>query len=173
MNGKLQKTIYWTKSSFNDWNLILAATEEALCHVGNFHEESLANLEKWGKKHFKSIKLVENEQKLVKYIAELKEYCSGERTNFTIPIKYYGTDFQKSVWDTLVTIPYGETWTYSDIAQAINRPKAVRAVGGAIGANQLLIIVPCHRVIGKDGSLTGFSSGLDIKKRLLKLEKSM
>nr|WP_273702385.1 methylated-DNA--[protein]-cysteine S-methyltransferase [Tepidanaerobacter syntrophicus] len=81
-----------------------------------------------------------------------------------------GTDFQISVWEALLNIPYGTTKTYSQVAAEIGRPKATRAVGGAIGANPVSIVVPCHRVIGKDGSLTGFGGGLEIKKKLLKLE---
>ena len=101
---------------------------------------------------------------------QLKEYFCGERKSFCLKLNVFGTDFQKKVWTELLNIPYGETRTYQDIAIAIGNPKAVRAVGGANNKNKIPIIIPCHRIIGKDGSLVGFGSGLEIKKQLLKLE---
>lgn len=104
---------------------------------------------------------------------QLLEYFAGERTVFDIPLSLTGTDFQLKVWDELKKIPYGKTVCYGDIAAAVNNPKACRAVGMAIHCNPVGIIVPCHRVIGKNGSLTGFAAGLDIKQKLLTLEKSL
>lgn len=101
---------------------------------------------------------------------QLKEYFSGKRNKFDLKLNICGTDFQKKVWKALLDIPYGETRTYQDIALAIDNPKACRAVGGANNKNKIAIIIPCHRVIGKDGSMVGFGSGLEIKKQLLKLE---
>ena len=115
--------------------------------------------------------LIEDDQALQGYAAELTEFLDGERKNFTTAVTLHGTPFQQSVWQALLEIPYGETVSYSVIADRIGNPKAVRAVGSAIGANPLLIIVPCHRVIGKNGSLTGFRGGLDMKVQLLDLEK--
>ena len=102
---------------------------------------------------------------------ELWEYAAGIRRQFTVPLDLAGTSFQKQVWEQLMTIPYGTAVSYSQVARAIGRSKAVRAVARAIGANPCLIFVPCHRVLGKDGSLTGFSAGIDLKERLLQLEK--
>lgn len=104
---------------------------------------------------------------------ELTEYFSGKRKNFEIPLDLNGTDFQKEVWQALKTIPYGGTVSYKDIACHVGRPKAVRAVGTAIGKNPISIILPCHRVIGADGSLSAFAGGLPIKKILLRLEGSI
>jgi methylated-DNA-[protein]-cysteine S-methyltransferase len=101
---------------------------------------------------------------------QLMEYFAGERHIFDLPIRFNGTDFQNSVWKALQTIPYGCTASYGGIAQSIGSPKASRAVGAANGKNPLSIIVPCHRVVGSDGSLTGFAGGLKIKERLLELE---
>ncbi len=101
---------------------------------------------------------------------ELQTYFKGAPTAFTVPVHFEGTDFQKAVWSALAKIPYGETTTYGQIADRIKNPKAVRAVGLATGANPVSIIVPCHRVIGKNGTLTGFGGGLDRKRHLLKLE---
>jgi methylated-DNA-[protein]-cysteine S-methyltransferase len=113
-----------------------------------------------------------NEQKLAKAAQQLDEYFSGKRKEFTIPLDINGSDFQKTVWEALRSIPYGQTMSYGDIAKMIGRPTASRAVGMANGRNQIPIIIPCHRVIGADKSLTGFAGGLETKKILLLLEKS-
>ena len=102
--------------------------------------------------------------------AELAEYFAGTRRTFTVPLSPKGTDFQLAVWQALREIPYGQTRTYGEIARAIGRPGAARAVGMANHANPLLILTPCHRVVGKDGRLTGFACGLEVKRQLLELE---
>ena len=102
---------------------------------------------------------------------QLGEYFAGKRRTFDLPLSPRGTEFQRSVWTTLATIPYGETVSYLEIAQAIGNPKAVRAVGAANGRNPLSIIVPCHRVIGSSGALTGYAGGIPIKRWLLALEQ--
>lgn len=103
---------------------------------------------------------------------ELDEYFRGERRIFTVPLDMRGTEFQRRVWDALRRIPYGETTSYADIARRIDAPRAVRAVGGANGANPIPVIVPCHRVIGACGALTGFGGGLERKRILLDLERA-
>jgi methylated-DNA-[protein]-cysteine S-methyltransferase len=105
--------------------------------------------------------------------AQLAEYFAGERTRFDLPLDFRGTDFQKSVWAALLTIPFGETRSYADIARQLGRPAAVRAVGAANGRNPISIVAPCHRVIGADGSLTGFAGGLAAKRRLLQHEGAL
>lgn len=107
---------------------------------------------------------------LLQAAAELAAYFSGRLKTFTVPVTVSGTDFQKAVWKSLQAIAFGELRTYGDVARAIMRPAAVRAVGGAIGSNPVSIIIPCHRVIGSDDSLTGFGGGLPIKQRLLEIE---
>lgn len=102
--------------------------------------------------------------------AQLQEYFEGRRTEFDLPIALGGTEFQKQTWQALLTIPYGETRSYSDQADLIGRPKAVRAVGRTNGLNPISIVVPCHRVVGKSGKLTGYAGGLDKKEVLLNLE---
>lgn len=102
---------------------------------------------------------------------QLLEYFDGRRITFSLPLDFVGTDFQKSVWQALLQIPFGETRTYGQIAASINNPKSVRAVGAANGKNPISIIAPCHRVIGANGSLTGFAGGLEAKKLLLTLEQ--
>ncbi|MER6396806.1 methylated-DNA--[protein]-cysteine S-methyltransferase [Kitasatospora sp. NPDC001603] len=108
---------------------------------------------------------------LVEPVAQLTAYFAGERTAFDLPLAPVGTDFRRSVWAALDDIPYGETVTYGRLAELAGAsPNAVRAVGGAVGANPLLIVRPCHRVIGASGSLTGFAAGVDRKRWLLELE---
>jgi len=101
---------------------------------------------------------------------EMNEYFAGKRKGFDIPLFQIGTEFQKRVWEGLIQIPYGKTLSYSDLAKKIGKPKAVRALANANAANKIAIIIPCHRVIGADGTLTGYASGLDKKKFLLDLE---
>ncbi|WP_434568217.1 methylated-DNA--[protein]-cysteine S-methyltransferase [Vibrio chagasii] len=101
---------------------------------------------------------------------QLDRYFAGEAVQFDVPIAAKGTPFQQSVWHALTTIPYGETWSYAQLADAIGNPKAVRAVGLANGKNPVSVIVPCHRVIGKNGKLTGYAGGIERKQRLLAIE---
>lgn len=109
---------------------------------------------------------------ILKAYKELEEYFKGERKKFTISLSPEGTEFQKKVWAELIKIPYGETRSYKDIAIKIGKPTAARAVGMANNKNRMLIVIPCHRVIGKNGSLVGYASGIDMKKYLLDLEKN-
>ncbi len=102
---------------------------------------------------------------------QLQEYLEGKRKKFDIPIKLYGTEFQKKVWNELLKIPYGKTVSYEEIAKRIGKPKACRAVGMANHNNPLLIVVPCHRVINKNKKLGGYALGLDIKRMLLEMER--
>ena len=103
--------------------------------------------------------------------SQLTEYFEGTRKEFNLPLKMTGTDFQKSVWEALLTIPYGETRSYKEIAVQIGNEKACRAVGMANNRNPIAIIVPCHRVIGHNGTLVGYGGGLELKQRLLDLEQ--
>lgn len=111
-----------------------------------------------------------NEKPFAEAIRQLKEYFAGDRQEFDLPLALDGTEFQLLVLSELRRIPYGQTTSYSDIAERIGRPKAVRAVGAANGRNPIPIIVPCHRVIGARGDLTGFGGGLQTKEALLRLE---
>lgn len=104
---------------------------------------------------------------------QLEEYLMGERRDFLIPIRLHGTDFQMKVWKALLAIPYGETRSYSEIAAAVGKPKACRAVASACARNPIPVIVPCHRVIAADGSSGGYSLGIELKKKLLNLEKDV
>jgi methylated-DNA-[protein]-cysteine S-methyltransferase len=109
---------------------------------------------------------------LIEARRQLKAYFAGDLKVFTLRLDFRGTDFQKSVWEALLTIPFGETRSYSDIARQIAKPKASRAVGAATGRNPISIIAPCHRVIGSNGALTGFAGGIAAKEYLLRLERT-
>lgn len=121
-------------------------------------------LQKDGDKRYCETPLLQKAKK------QLREYFAGNRREFDLPICLHGTDFQKKVWNVLQSIPYGETLSYGEVAAKIGNPKASRAVGGANNKNPIMIIVPCHRVIGADGSLVGFGGGLPAKEYLLALE---
>ena len=141
--------------------LLLAGEDEALAMIG-FPKGSMRREPEpdW----------IFNEKPLANARKQLQEYFAGERREFALPLKLSGTEFQVSVLEALLDIPYGQTTSYGEIARRIGRPKAVRAVGAANGRNPIPIVVPCHRVIGSTGDLTGFGGGLDTKEALLRLE---
>lgn len=141
--------------------LLLAGEDEALSMIG-FPKGSMRRDPEpdW----------IYNEKPLAKARQQLEEYFAGARKNFDLPLKINGTEFQVNVLKALLKIPYGETVSYGEIAKRIGKPKAVRAVGAANGRNPIPIVVPCHRVIGSSGDLTGFGGGLDTKEALLRLE---
>jgi epoxyqueuosine reductase len=115
----------------------------------------------------------ESPEAMKNYVRELEEYFAGQRREFTFALDLRGTEFQVACWWALVAIPYGETRSYADIARAVGRPKGFRAVGMANNRNPIAIVVPCHRVIASDGTLCGYGGGLDVKRKLLKLEGAL
>ncbi|MGA2413332.1 MAG: methylated-DNA--[protein]-cysteine S-methyltransferase [Candidatus Sulfotelmatobacter sp.] len=115
----------------------------------------------------------ESARHMQSYVHELQEYFSGQRREFTFPLDLRGTDFQLACWHALLAIPYGETRSYADIARAVGKPNAFRAVGMANNRNPIAIVVPCHRVIASDGSLRGYGGGLEVKRKLLELEGAL
>jgi O-6-methylguanine DNA methyltransferase len=126
----------------------------------------------WLQRHLPDAESVDWLPPIEKVEAELDEYFSGRRTEFAVPLDLRGTAFQRAVWEDLLGIPYGELRNYGEVARAIGRPNASRAVGAAVGANPVPILVPCHRVIGASGRLTGYGGGLQVKRKLLALERS-
>jgi methylated-DNA-[protein]-cysteine S-methyltransferase len=120
----------------------------------------------------KEVTLQESQGVLAPYVKELDEYFAGQRREFSFPLDLRGTDFQLQCWRALLDIPYGETRTYAEIARMIGHPHAFRAVGMSNNRNPIAIVVPCHRVIASDGSLCGYGGGLDIKQKLLDLERT-
>jgi methylated-DNA-[protein]-cysteine S-methyltransferase len=118
------------------------------------------------------IQISTEDQKVLNVFTQLKEYFNGQRKEFDVQLEVLGTDFQKKVWDELIKIPYGETISYGELGNRMGDKNLMRAVAAANGANPIPIIIPCHRVIGADGSLTGYGGGLDVKQKLLELEGS-
>ncbi|MGM7681186.1 methylated-DNA--[protein]-cysteine S-methyltransferase [Cytobacillus sp. Hm23] len=163
-------SLYWSLFSYENWKIYIAATSRGLCFVGS-QNQPFEELVKWTDHYFPGDDLIQDDEKLQPFADELIRYFQGKLNHFTIPIFYRGTLFQEAVWKALCDIPYGQTRSYSDIARQIRRPAAVRAIGRAIGANPILITVPCHRVIGINGSLTGYRGGMEMKTQLLKLER--
>lgn len=163
-----KKTLYWTLFLHNEWSLYVASTEKGICYIGS-NDASFDELTKWGERHFNGARLIENPSAFE--TNKLIEYLDGRRINIELPIDLRGTDFQQQVWKLVMDVPYGETASYKKIAERLERPSAVRAVAGAIGANPVLFIVPCHRIIASNGKLTGFRGGLPMKESLLRLEK--
>ncbi|UBH27330.1 methylated-DNA--[protein]-cysteine S-methyltransferase [Aeromonas enteropelogenes] len=142
-------------------DLLIAINERGLVHVDFVAGlRALPDMSGWQ----------QDGEELAPYLAEFEAYFAGRLQRFTLPLAASGTEFQQAVWQALCDIPYGETRSYGDIARAIGKPNAMRAVGAANGRNPLSIIVPCHRVIGQNGGLTGYAGGLEIKKALLQLE---
>ncbi|MDQ0193395.1 methylated-DNA--[protein]-cysteine S-methyltransferase [Paenibacillus wynnii] len=171
MEKLTNEVIYWTFLKHEDWNIYIAATSKGLCYIGS-QDKPFEELAAWVTARFPGGKLEEEDGKLQLYAGELAEFLQGVRKSFTFPMDFRGTPFQLAVWHALCEIPYGQTWSYSDVAAHIQKPSSVRAVGTAIGANPILITVPCHRVIGKNGALTGYRGGLDMKLQLLDLERT-
>jgi methylated-DNA-[protein]-cysteine S-methyltransferase len=162
--------IYWSLLSYDHWKMYLAATPKGLCYVGSQNKD-FAELEAWAKKKLPDHQFKQDDEKIKPYANQFIEYFCGLRKDFSIPVDFHGTPFQISVWKALTEIPYGTTYSYSEMAEILQKPKSVRAVAAAIGANPILISIPCHRVIGKNGKLTGFRGGLAMKEQLLLLEQ--
>ncbi|WP_112182438.1 MULTISPECIES: methylated-DNA--[protein]-cysteine S-methyltransferase [Paraliobacillus] len=162
--------IYWSDFTVGEWHFYLAATTKGLCYVSSPNSKR-EELQSWITKKFISVNLIEDTDQLEPYKNDLIAYFQGELTNLSFATDLQGTPFQQKVWQALHHVPYGKTYNYAQIAELIGKPTAVRAVGTAIGANPVLISVPCHRVIGKDGTLTGYRGGIEMKKHLLKLEQ--
>jgi len=151
--------------------LMLGSYDDKLCLVDWNTRKQRERLDRRLQKALNA-EYVEGTSKVIEEtILQLKAYFSKKRKDFDIPLLLTGTDFQKSVWNALMQIPYGETASYLEQARSIGNEKAVRAVASANGANAISILIPCHRIIGSDGSLTGYAGGLDVKKKLLSLEK--
>ena len=163
--------LYWSSVSCPQGLIIVMATERGVCWTGTPGtpiDDGFA----WLRRKLQIDQVIEGEEvaPLKQAMDELRRYLTGEHVQFTCPLDLQGTAFQIDVWEELYRIPYGETRTYAEIARSIGRSAAVRAVGAANGANPVAIIVPCHRVIGSNGTLTGYGGGLPTKAWLLALE---
>lgn len=169
MSNNEDNTVYWSLLNYKKWHLYIAATDKGLCYVGS-PNAPFKELEIWVTKKLPKYHLLKDEKIMKPYEVELIDYIEGNRKSFSIPMDLRGTEFQQKVWMKMFEIPYGHTATYTDIAEQLNRPDAVRAVGTAIGANPMLITLPCHRIFGKNGKSRGYRGGATMKDWLLEIE---
>lgn len=156
--------IYFTEHQSPLGTLTLSATDQGLCGVYFEEHKYFSGTQGWMRK--------DDHPQLMAAVHQLDEYFAGRRSAFELPLDLRGSAFQLAVWEALQSLPFGSTTSYQLIAQRIARPKAVRAVGTAIGRNPLSIIVPCHRVLGTSGALSGYAGGLERKQHLLALERA-
>ena len=165
-----QINIQFYKTNYGEF--ILGSYDEKLCMVDFRYRKMRKTVDERIKKGLNAVFVEQDDDILQKTRLQLDEYFNIQRKEFDIPLLTVGTDFQKSVWEALLKVPYGTTSTYLQLAKEIGKAKAVRAVANANGANAIGIIIPCHRIIGTNGELTGYAGGLPLKKRLLELEKN-
>ena len=152
--------------------LTLGSFEGKLCLLNFRYRKMRTTVDNRIKNGLKAEFVEQDDEILEKTREQLNEYISGDRRKFDVPLLTVGTDFQKSVWNALMEVPYGFTSTYLQLAKNIDNEKAVRAAASANGANSISIMIPCHRIIGSNGELVGYGGGLPVKKRLLKLEQN-
>lgn len=160
--------IQYHKTPYTEF--ILGSFEGKICLLDYRYREKRASVDKRIQKGLDAVYIEQDNPLLQKTRKALDDYFSGRRKTFDLPVHLVGTPFQTRVWEALQKIPYGRTATYAELAREINKPEAVRAVANAVGANALAIVVPCHRIIGSDGTLTGYAGGLAFKQRVLDLE---
>lgn len=159
--------IYYDCLIWNGGKIYFAANEKGLIFVGGL-DKSLGEIRNW----YEEENLIKDTKKMKKYSSQLEEYFQGKRREFTFELELKGTNFQKMVWNVLLSIPYGSTKNYSQIAEKLGSPGSRRAVATAIGKNPVLLVVPCHRVVQKNGELGGYRGGYLMKKELKKLEEN-
>lgn len=164
------ENLYIDKVESDVWSGYIVATDKGLSYVSHV-TDNLNEIIAWQMKHYPESKLLSDSEQIKPYTKQFEEYLMGERKTFDFPLDVLGTKFQKEVWDALYKIPYGETASYLEVAEMIGRDqKSAQAVGGAVGSNPISIACPCHRVVGSDGSLTGYGGGLENKISLLNHE---
>ena len=163
--------IKYFKTPFGE--LILGSFEGKLCLADWRYRKMRTAIDNRIQKALKAEYIEMSSPIIEKTKAQLKQYFEGKRESFDIPLHLVGTDFQKSVWNALIQIPFGKTMSYLAVSKALDNEKEIRAVATANGANAISILIPCHRIIGSDGSLVGYAGGLNAKKKLLSLEKAL
>ncbi len=159
--------LYWCRCPSPWGSLRLLATERGLCRVILPTEEGV---ERWVARFLPGHTAVEGGRLLQEVAGQIERYLAGRLHAFDLPLDLCGTAFQKAVWQAVQAIPYGQVRSYAQVAAAVGRPQAARAVGAAVGANPLPIVIPCHRVVCADGSLGGYGGGTEMKRDLLRLE---
>ncbi|MEN8139455.1 MAG: methylated-DNA--[protein]-cysteine S-methyltransferase [Bacteroidota bacterium] len=163
-----QINIQYYKSPVGE--IILGSFNGKLCLADWRYRRMRTTIDSRIKKYFDAEYIEESSEVIENTISQFEEYFDGKREEFNIPIAFAGSDFQKSVWEELMKVPYGKTDTYLGLSKKLKNEKAIRAVASANGANAIAIIIPCHRIIGSKGELVGYAGGLNVKKRLLQLE---
>ena len=166
------ETLFTTRFETPIGSLRIVSSEKGLVYIELPHANG-RGFAGWMKSHSSDAKVVERRTQHDDVIDQLLEYTEGERRSFEIDLDLRATPFQKAVYKFVAKIGYGETLSYSDIAEAIKNPKAVRAVGAANGANPIPLVIPCHRVIARGGALQGYAGGLDMKAQLLAMERAL
>ncbi len=161
----LPEKLYGSTLSWEGWTFRVVSSPAGLRWI----ELRPTSFEELGRRLH--VRILPDDQPNTAALDELHEYLRGERRAFEVPLDVRGTAFQRRVWDATLAIPYGETVAYAEIAKNVGNPKALRAVGQAVGANPIPIVIPCHRVVGKHGHLVGYGGGLPLKERLLNLER--
>ncbi|OMH37999.1 methylated-DNA--[protein]-cysteine S-methyltransferase [Motiliproteus sp. MSK22-1] len=154
-------------------SLILGSYQDKLCLCDWQYRKARDSVDNRIKKNLKAIYIEKESAVVESTIKQLEEYFSYKRNQFDIPLYLAGTDFQRSVWEALLTIPFGAVSSYAQLAEKLGNKKAVRAVASANGANAISILVPCHRIIGSNGELIGYAGGLNVKEKLLNLERDL
>jgi O-6-methylguanine DNA methyltransferase len=160
------ETLYYSRFNSPVGPLVIAVSDRGLVLLEFDHDQLM-------RKRWPKFSWEESQEKTRPYVQQLDEYFAGRRRKFDFPLDLRGTDFQKRCWRELLKVPYGKTASYAEIARAVGSPRAFRAVGMANHSNPIAIVIPCHRVIGANGSLTGFGGGLEIKRKLLVLEGAL
>lgn len=166
-----QINIQYYKTKYGEF--ILGSFDNKLCLLDYRYRRMRTTVDQRIQKGLNAEYIEQDDEILQETKKQLDTYFNGERKEFDIPLLTVGTDFQKNVWEALMKVPFGTTSTYLNLAKELDNEKAVRAVANANGANAIAIIIPCHRIIGSNGELTGYAGGLPVKKRLLKLEQKL
>lgn len=174
MNDLKDLTVRYSIHNTSFGDMFIASTEKGVCAI-HFIEDQCDTSLKWLEKFFSKENTIKDCDFNYPIFQEIEEYFCGKRKAFDFDIHIIGTDFQKNVWKVLLDIEYGELYTYKDVALRLGDAKKCRAVGGAIGKNPIVLAIPCHRVVGSNGKLTGFSApgGIHLKSKLLDLEKNI
>ena len=153
-------------------SLRIASTSNGLAYIQLPHANG-RGFDGWRTRHAQTAVVKQGFEPNKLYVAQIREFLEGKREEFDLPLDVRGTEFQVAVYEEVARIPFGETRTYAEIAQAVGRPTATRAVGAANGANPISLVVPCHRVIATSGHLQGYGGGLDLKAKLLAMERNL
>lgn len=167
----MSSTLYTARFDSPIGRLTVTSSDRGLCYVG-LPRASGRGLGGWQKRHAPESRLVEGYEPNRDVIAQLTEFLAGKREDFDLALDLRATDFQLAVYEVVAQIPYGESLSYAAVAEKIDRPAAVRAVGAANGANPIPLVIPCHRVVAKSGQLQGYAGGLDMKAKLLAMEST-